>query len=188
MGAGGSSGGAAPMPGGGGMTANPCDNDDDCGSGQSCNASGQCVANDGGEIISPDGEACDVNTDCQSRLCVEADGKSFCTRVCASNADCVSGFACRQRGNERVCLPVDEEAGSGGASGTAGQSGGGGQSAGAQGGAGQPSASAGDEGGSGCTMAGRSKPVGGVWILFFAWVSGALVYRRLRRSGLAAGA
>ncbi|MDX2019756.1 MAG: matrixin family metalloprotease [Deltaproteobacteria bacterium] len=106
-GAGGSDG--ANQGGTGGMSAAECQNDADCEDNQRC-IGARCMADDEGQLIRPDGESCAVNEDCQSRLCVEADGKeAFCSRACTGNADCVSGFACRDHGDDKICLPIEGE-------------------------------------------------------------------------------
>lgn len=52
------------------------------------------------------GDECDSNEDCASRLCAEtSDGRTFCTEVCADNADCPSGYACTDAGGTSVCVP-----------------------------------------------------------------------------------
>ncbi|MDZ4697362.1 MAG: matrixin family metalloprotease [Deltaproteobacteria bacterium] len=108
-GMGGTSGGTAGQ--GGGLFMPSCRADDDCGANERCNSSSSC------EPIEPvtvaDGEHCEINEDCHSQLCIEHDKDSFCSRLCASNADCVSGFSCANKGGERVCLPIGQSAGAG---------------------------------------------------------------------------
>ena len=53
------------------------------------------------------GDACDTNEDCTSRICAkrEADGATFCTDVCAEDADCRPPLTCDSVGDRRLCVP-----------------------------------------------------------------------------------
>lgn len=102
-------GGQDAQGGSDGMSAAECTDDNDCASQERCDANAKCVADDDdARIVVADGESCEVNDECQSRLCLEANNKNFCSRLCSSNADCVSGFACRDSGDDKVCLPIEE--------------------------------------------------------------------------------
>lgn len=181
-GAGGAGGGGGVSPdgsgqggaGGGGMSVAECTEDADCAGDQRC-VKERCTSDDAeGTILVADGEACEVNEDCQSRLCLELqDGSGFCSRICGATADCVSGFACRTQGDERVCLPVegpgDEQTPDG-----------------------EPGAGPDDEGDSvsnqpvkgGCAMAGAAGTSSGAWLLLLG-LGAAHVLRRRRKLHLA---
>jgi hypothetical protein len=58
-----------------------------------------------------DGQPCDTGEDCRSNLCLDTNGRSICSRICANDLECFNGFVCRQVMGEGLCLPV---AGSGG--------------------------------------------------------------------------
>jgi Matrixin len=104
---GGTSGGTGGQ--GGGMFMPSCRVDDDCEANERCDPRGSCEPIEA--ITVADGEHCEINEDCHSQLCLEHEKDSFCSRLCESNADCVSGFSCGNAGSERVCLPIGHSAG-----------------------------------------------------------------------------
>jgi Matrixin len=106
---GGMSGGTADP--GGDMFMPSCRVDNDCGANERCGSKGSCEPVEA--VTVADGEHCEINEDCNSQLCLEEDKDSFCSRLCVSNADCVSGFSCATKGKERVCLPIGQSAGGG---------------------------------------------------------------------------
>ncbi|NOY90914.1 MAG: matrixin family metalloprotease [Deltaproteobacteria bacterium] len=57
------------------------------------------------KVAGPVGAACSTNDDCASNTCATRDDASFCTDVCARNADCPDGFDCESVGDFSVCAP-----------------------------------------------------------------------------------
>jgi len=107
------------------------------------------------KVAVADGEHCEVNEDCHSNLCLEQDKNMFCSRLCKTNADCVSGFACRDKDTDNVCLPIDSATDTNGAS------------------------PAGSEGDGGCSIA-KTKSSGPHWLLLLAGLSWLLGAQRRR--------
>jgi hypothetical protein len=75
----------------------PCNREADCGSGESCTVQ---LADSGTDLVTecrPElgtgtlSTTCTTDTDCTNDLCHRA---TFCTEICATSADCGSGFEC----------------------------------------------------------------------------------------------
>lgn len=79
----------------------PCERGDgNCFAGEACQgiaegACGYCVNE--GSVGGPraNGENCGSNSDCESGLCFEEDGLSYCSESCESDRDCGDAFHCR---------------------------------------------------------------------------------------------
>jgi hypothetical protein len=57
---------------------------------------------------------CAVADDCNGGVCVEGEGRSFCSRVCGGgNGGCPGGYACTDVGEVSVCLPDTPDGGGG---------------------------------------------------------------------------
>ena len=76
----------------------PCQGDEGmCLAGEACAGScGGCVA---AELVfgTPRGlgEECERGQDCNSQMCLEDAGRSYCTRACTADSECADGYHCR---------------------------------------------------------------------------------------------
>jgi MYXO-CTERM domain-containing protein len=92
---------------GDGYCSRGCSTDDDCGAGYHCRvmedaSANVCVRGDRGGA----GQNCIDNLDCGEGLfCAERGSDAWCTRFCASDADCPTAFSCVDVGGASLCAP-----------------------------------------------------------------------------------
>lgn len=97
-----------------------CEADEHCPDGFGCVPAGETL------VCAPrlalEGERCDVDDDCASGRCAEANGERRCASACSGREPCARGFECRRDADGTAALCLPRATSGGGCSATAGRS------------------------------------------------------------------